>query len=542
MTDLLIQLDDLPDEILTYIFKKLYNYEVLYSLMGVNQRINRITHDRIFTRHLRLLEYCRIDDSSFPLSDPILDRFCSTILPTIGHQIETVCLEGTSMERVLHATNYLNLHNLGLCDIDDKLTRSFFSDTNPLIHVFNNQISSLFINFLNKENDPFSKSIIYAFIFTKIWTIFTNLRCLDFNSSSSFRDGVFISIILPETAISSTLLELHVDVRNMMDCLEILDERFDQLRILYINIYHIETSTFNKERNEKLLPNLRIFSLCCNDEILLGAFNESIVPLLRRMIHLEELDLNITVQHCEKFIDGDILKKDIMVHMPHLYKFTFNIYSTITYHYQTNFPLNEYIEKTFKSFSNNQITTCIDHWESYSQCHIYSHPYHWKIYHHITNNFPDGLFNSVTQILLFDEHPFEYEFFLRISRSFPFMKQLTIVNRKAQQIKSNNDNQILSIIEYSNLIRLDLSYVHDDYVELFLFNMKMSLPNNLHLRVHYKSLERVTRCFTRYMTENKRTKIAALLFSPMDQIDEYHIKNYFPYTCIHRTYSFILSK
>ncbi|CAF0827173.1 unnamed protein product [Adineta steineri] len=127
MTDLLIQLDDLPDEILTYIFKKLYNYEVLYSLMGVNQRINRITHDRIFTRHLRLLEYCRIDDSSFPLSDPILDRFCSTILPTIGHQIETVCLEGTSMERVLHATNYLNLHNLGLCDIDDKLTRSFFS-------------------------------------------------------------------------------------------------------------------------------------------------------------------------------------------------------------------------------------------------------------------------------------------------------------------------------------------------------------------------------------------------------------------------------
>jgi hypothetical protein len=52
MNDLLVQLDDLPDEILMYIFKKLYNDEVLYSLMDVNQRLNRILHDRIFTRHI----------------------------------------------------------------------------------------------------------------------------------------------------------------------------------------------------------------------------------------------------------------------------------------------------------------------------------------------------------------------------------------------------------------------------------------------------------------------------------------------------------
>jgi len=127
MKDFLVQLDDLPYEILMYVFKKLYNHEVLYSLMGVNQRINRIVHDRIFTRHLYLLEYCRIDDSSLPLSDPILNRFCSKILPEIGHQIETLYLEGTSIERVLHATNYPNLNNLGLCNIDDKLAMSFFS-------------------------------------------------------------------------------------------------------------------------------------------------------------------------------------------------------------------------------------------------------------------------------------------------------------------------------------------------------------------------------------------------------------------------------
>ena len=85
--------------------------------MGVNQRLNKIVQDTIFTRNLCLLEYCPCDDSTFPLSDPILDRFCSKILPKIGHQIETLYLEGTSIERILHATNYPNLNNLGLCDI-----------------------------------------------------------------------------------------------------------------------------------------------------------------------------------------------------------------------------------------------------------------------------------------------------------------------------------------------------------------------------------------------------------------------------------------
>jgi hypothetical protein len=124
MKDLLVQLDDLPDETLMYIFKKLYNNEVLYSLMDVNQRLNRIVHDTIFTRELYLLEYCPKDNSAFQLPDPILDRFCSKILPEIGHKIESLFLEQTSIERVLHATNYPNLNNLGLCDIRFKTAMS----------------------------------------------------------------------------------------------------------------------------------------------------------------------------------------------------------------------------------------------------------------------------------------------------------------------------------------------------------------------------------------------------------------------------------
>src|SRR5262249_34850749 len=149
-------------------------------------------------------------------------------------------------------------------------------------------------------------------------------------------------------------------------------------------------------------------------------------------------------------------------------------------------------------FHDNQIISCVDHFQErkYSQGHIYSYPYKLKLYKNITNNFPGGLFEYVNEVSLYDERPFEYQFFLRIAQSFPFMEELTISNSKAQNdkqlIKSENQNQTLPIIEYPNLIRLDFNQSHDDYVELFLLDTNVSLPNIVHLSVDYQSLKRVT--------------------------------------------------
>jgi hypothetical protein len=52
-----IKLTDLPDEILMIIFKKLYNFEVLYSLIDINDRLNKIALDSIFTSDLTLIQY-----------------------------------------------------------------------------------------------------------------------------------------------------------------------------------------------------------------------------------------------------------------------------------------------------------------------------------------------------------------------------------------------------------------------------------------------------------------------------------------------------
>jgi pyrrolidone-carboxylate peptidase len=99
--------------------------------------------------------------------------------------------------------------------------------------------------------------------------------------------------------------------------------------------------------------------LCCTETIY--DFDKSTVALLRRMLNLEELDLNLKVDG--KIIDDDTLKKDIIIYMPRLYKLTINIRSTIYHHNQTNFPFNEHIQKTSKYFCNNQMVTCIDHFQ-----------------------------------------------------------------------------------------------------------------------------------------------------------------------------------
>jgi hypothetical protein len=115
-----IQLNDLPDEILLIIFQKLGNMAVLYSLIDVNKRLNKIVRDSIFANHLTLL-ISASNGFIYPLLDPILDRFCFHILPKIHQKIKWLGLESLSMDRILRATNYPNLWGLGLFNISGEV-------------------------------------------------------------------------------------------------------------------------------------------------------------------------------------------------------------------------------------------------------------------------------------------------------------------------------------------------------------------------------------------------------------------------------------
>ncbi|CAF2904348.1 unnamed protein product [Rotaria sp. Silwood2] len=190
----------------------------------------------------------------------------------------------------------------------------------------------------------------------------------------------------------------------------------------------------SSEFDEEKLPNLKCFSLCCN--WIVNSYDELIVPFLRRMSNLEELDLDFLNSYEETFIDGNSLKK-ITDHMAQLNKFMFNIRSVISFDDEINLPSNEDIQYTFRDFKNNEIISCIDYFfkETKGECLMYSNPYTLIDYNNITNNFPGGLFKNVRRISLFDEHPFEHEFFLKIAQSFPFLNELDLKNYQQQKNK-----------------------------------------------------------------------------------------------------------
>jgi hypothetical protein len=248
-------------------------------------------------------------------------------------------------------------------------------------------------------------------------------------------------------------------------------------------------------------------------------YDELILPLLHRMSNLETLTLYLSLDLYTSFIDGNHLKKDIINQLPRLNKFLFNIYSFININDLMYQPSNEDIQCTFKNFNDYKICSSVDYFpkEENSLCHIYSHPYRLKHYDHITNNFPGGLFKSVEKISLFDERPFEHEFFIRLTKAFPLLKKLSISNEEPQNYKncqnSNNDNRYLSIIEFPHLTELSLSIIHDDYAEQFLVDTKTCLLNNITLQIDYECLQRVTHNFTNNATRVNCAKLTYLLIS-----------------------------
>jgi hypothetical protein len=130
-----IGLNDLPDEILMIIFQKLSNIDILYSFQGVDQRLNKIIHDPIFTNRLSFVKWLSQDFIDLLCCDMILNRFCLQILPEIHDKIQWLDLESTSMKTILHAADYSNLHCLGLYNVDEESIGSLFTGKNFLIQL-----------------------------------------------------------------------------------------------------------------------------------------------------------------------------------------------------------------------------------------------------------------------------------------------------------------------------------------------------------------------------------------------------------------------
>jgi hypothetical protein len=79
-------------------------------------------------------------------------------------------------------------------------------------------------------------------IFAEIFTKFIKLQYLNFGSPLIYPQELSFAMS-PPTVISSTLLELRVNLRNVTDCFYLLDGCFNKLRTLYVNTADILPSS-----------------------------------------------------------------------------------------------------------------------------------------------------------------------------------------------------------------------------------------------------------------------------------------------------------
>ncbi|CAF1157316.1 unnamed protein product [Adineta steineri] len=534
-----VDFNDLPDEILMIIFKKLNNFEVLYSLQGVNQRLNTIVQDSVFTNRLTFVKMCSGNFIDVFCCNTVLDRFCLQILPVIHDKIKWLDLESSSMKNVLCVADYPNLYGLGLYNINEESFRCLFTDETLTSATFKNQITTLAITIDNNNHECYEDMLLSAAnIVNYILTVFTNLIYLTlYESSYKNRVPLISNNGFPLTFRSSTLLKLNIRVQCFDDCLYLLDGRFNQLHTFCVDLVNLRHPQEIKNHGD--LPNLKCCVLSCKE---ISSYDELILPLLYRMSNLEQLGLYITIsidtRYNDGFIDGNHLKRNIINRLLRLNDFKFHICSWMFIHNQSHFSSTKDIQRTFIDFPINNIISYVDYFPEAkrSQCQIYSYPSLTPHYEDITNSFPGGFFKYVRVVSLFDEHPFEHEFFLQIQKSFPLMEELSVFNCKSQNKKqsyeSDNDNQNLPLIEYSLLNELAINTVHDDYIEQFLLNTKTYLQNNVFLYIEYESLQRVTHNFTREDTRINCMQINKLKLCGERICRNSFLQAYFPFAKI----------
>ncbi|CAF1048749.1 unnamed protein product [Rotaria sordida] len=171
-----------------YRSNKLDNIDVLYSLLDVdNQRLNMIVKEKTFTNTLNFVLTTSTDEI-LSITDPILDRFCISILPKINHNVKSLILESESMERIYLAADYPNLTELKLFNFTDKIASCYFTDESPFRRIFQQQITDLILDSL------------------------PNLKC--FSLTCRCYTNEYDSQVLPLLHRMSNLEELTLDIVN----------------------------------------------------------------------------------------------------------------------------------------------------------------------------------------------------------------------------------------------------------------------------------------------------------------------------------------
>ncbi|CAF1106670.1 unnamed protein product [Rotaria magnacalcarata] len=514
---------DLPDEMLLAIFNKMNMIDVLYSLVGVNQRLDQLIFDPLYICHLNVRVNSLLNSNS-NIANHIFDRICEKIIPWVHHKISKLTAQPLSMERILYRMNYPQLHFVSLVDFGQAILVQHLTGDTILRRLIINQITHL-----NAEiNDDTTRELSDENNSNIFELILSLGKCLiDLTFSQSFRDREFEVPTLNITStgcVSLTLTKLKIKVNTFDDCLYVLDGRLQCLSTLIIDIFEIFDSSAIID-NTKKLPKLICFSL--TSKCYTKFYENGIVSLLRRMSNLEELTLFLSIERTEPtYIDGIQLHDEVLIFMPQLNKLTFSIHTLVINKYVTiDLPSNDDIQHSFIKRKYQSVGSYADDkfTNSESRCHIYSLPYQFDTFLHLANCFQGGIFDKVRSLAMTDQRPFEHELFDKISRDFPFLQELIVLNSKPHK----NKQRTSKLITFFHLVKLDLQNVHIDYVEQFLLETNTCLPRLKKLDIEYEQLAIVTNNFTNGAARYNCSQLRRIVMhEPYIRGENFH--SYFP--------------
>jgi hypothetical protein len=117
------------------ILMKLNNVDVLYSLIGVNEKLDRLARDINFTRSIDLVTILS-NSKKKSRAKSVLDRFSFDIIPRIQHNIASLTLDQLSIDRVLRNGNYPKLWKLTLINLPLKMVCGIFNGMLCILLIF----------------------------------------------------------------------------------------------------------------------------------------------------------------------------------------------------------------------------------------------------------------------------------------------------------------------------------------------------------------------------------------------------------------------
>jgi hypothetical protein len=196
-----------------------------------------------------------------------LDRFCTSILPRIHHNVRKLILQTISIELILRPFNYPNLTYPELFNFDQDIARRYFTSKyltyfmrieiqkywislyfcleNSIFRcIFKQQITDLVLHNNDEYKSETASKKYTTNVYTRIFVLFQNLKHLTVVSSSvNEYPPLSLRNVPLTTCFSSTLTVLCISVYDIGDCFSLLDGRLKQLNTFIVQIHYFSDSS-----------------------------------------------------------------------------------------------------------------------------------------------------------------------------------------------------------------------------------------------------------------------------------------------------------